>query len=117
MHLRTTNPIESAFATIRHRSDRAKGCVTRATMLAFMFKLATSAEESFRKLKGFAYLAKVIAGVRFVDGVEQIAEERGPNHPPPLVLMPAGAEGLLDMAGQAHAGGHTALRHGLCLSQ
>lgn len=73
-HLRTTNPIESAFATIRHRSDRAKGCVTRATMLAFMFKLATSAEQSFRRLKGFAHLAKVIAGVRFVDGVEQIEE-------------------------------------------
>ena len=76
VHLRTTNPIESAFATIRHRSDRAKGCVTRATMLAFMFKLATSAEQSFRKLKGFAHLAKVIAGVRFVDGVEQIEEQK-----------------------------------------
>jgi transposase-like protein len=75
VHLRTTNPIESAFATIRHRSDRAKGCVTRATMLAFMFKLATNAEQSFRKLKGFAYLAKVIAGVRFVDGVEQIENQ------------------------------------------
>lgn len=71
VHLRTTNPIESAFATIRHRSDRAKGCVTRATMLAFMFKLATSAEQSFRKLRSFAHLAKIIAGVRFVDGVEQ----------------------------------------------
>ena len=76
VHLRTTNPIESAFATIRHRTDRAKGCVTRATMLAFMFKLATSAEQSFRKLKGFAHLAKVIAGVRFVDGVEQIEEQK-----------------------------------------
>jgi transposase-like protein len=75
-HLRTTNPIESAFATIRHRSDRAKGCVTRATMLAFMFKLATSAEQSFRRLKGFAHLAKIIAGVRFVDGVEQIEEQK-----------------------------------------
>ena len=72
VHLRTTNPIESAFATIRHRTDRAKGCVTRATMLAFMFKLAMSAEQSFRKLKGFAHLAKVIAGVRFVDGIEKI---------------------------------------------
>lgn len=76
VHLRTTNPIESAFATIRHRSDRAKGCVTRATMLALMFKLATSAEQSFRKLKGFAHLAKVIAGVRFVDGVEQIEDQK-----------------------------------------
>jgi len=70
VHLRTTNPIESAFATIRHRSDRAKGCVTRATMLSLMFKLALAAEQSFRRLKGFHYLAKVITGVRFVDGVE-----------------------------------------------
>lgn len=76
VHLRTTNPIESAFATIRHRSDRAKGCVTRATMLAFVFKLALAAEQSFRKLKGFAHLAKIIAGVRFVDGVEQIEGEK-----------------------------------------
>jgi len=76
VHLRTTNPIESAFATIRHRSDRAKGCVTRATMLAFMFKLALAAEQSFRKLKGFAHLAKVIAGVRFVDGVEQMEDQK-----------------------------------------
>ncbi len=72
VHLRTTNPIESAFATIRHRSDRAKGCVTRATMLALMFKLALVAEQSFRKLKGFGHLAKIIAGVKFVDGVETI---------------------------------------------
>ncbi|MGH8239541.1 MAG: IS256 family transposase [Steroidobacteraceae bacterium] len=72
VHVRTTNPIESAFATIRHRSDRAKGCVTRATMLALVFKLALAAEQGFRKLRGFAYLAKIIAGVRFVDGVEKI---------------------------------------------
>jgi transposase-like protein len=76
VHLRTTNPIESAFASIRHRSDRAKGCVTRQTMLAFMFKLATSAEGSFRKLKGFTHLAKIIAGVRFVDGVEQMEDQK-----------------------------------------
>lgn len=70
VHLRTSNPIESAFATIRHRTDRAKGCVSRGTMLSMMFKLAIAAEESFRRLKGFGYLAKVIAGVRFADGVE-----------------------------------------------
>ncbi len=69
-HLRTTNPIESAFATIRHRSDRAKGCVSRATMLSFMFKLALAAEQGFKRLRGFGYLAKVIAGVHFVDGLE-----------------------------------------------
>src|SRR6266699_1405422 len=77
VHLRTTNPIESAFATIRHRTDRAKGCVSRATMLSFMFKLALAAEQSFRRLKGFGYLAKVIAGVRFVDGVENSEDQLG----------------------------------------
>lgn len=75
VHLRTTNPIESAFATIRHRTDRAKGCVSRATMLAFMFKLALAAEESFRRLKGFPHLAKVLAGVCFVDGVENSEDQ------------------------------------------
>ncbi len=72
VHMRTTNPIESSFATIRHRTDRTKGCVTlRATMLAFMFKLAIGAEKSCRRLRGFPHLAKVIAGVSFVDGVRK----------------------------------------------
>lgn len=76
VHLRTTNPIESAFATIRHRSDQAKGCVSRGTMLSMMFKLALAAEESFRRLKSFGHLAKVIAGVRFVDGVENTGSQQ-----------------------------------------
>ena len=69
-HLRTSNPIESTFATIRHRTDRAKGCVTRTSMLHMMFKLGQCAEQNWRKLRGFAYLAKVIDGVKFVDGEE-----------------------------------------------
>ena len=64
------NVIESAFATIRHRSDRAKGCVTRATMLAFIYKLGIAAQNSWRRLRGFEHLAKVVAGVKFRDGVE-----------------------------------------------
>lgn len=76
VHLRTTNPIESAFATIRHRTDRAKGCVSRGTMLSMMFKLACAAEESFRRLKGFWHLAKVIAGVQFADGVEDRGDQQ-----------------------------------------
>lgn len=69
-HLRTTNPIESTFATIRHRTARAKGCVTRDSMLHMMFKLGECAEKNWRKLRGFAYLAKVIDGVEFVNGEE-----------------------------------------------
>lgn len=69
-HLRTTNPIESTFATIRHRTARTKGCVTRDTMLHMMFKLGQCAEKNWRRLRGFAYLAKVIEGVKFVNGEE-----------------------------------------------
>jgi transposase-like protein len=69
-HLRTTNPIESTFATIRHRTARTKGCVTRDTMLHMMFKLGQCAEKHWRRLRGFAYLAKVIEGVTFVNGEE-----------------------------------------------
>ena len=69
-HLRTTNPIESAFATIRHRTTRMKGCVTRDSLLHMMFKLGQCAEKNWRKLRGFAYLAKVIEGVKFVNGEE-----------------------------------------------
>ena len=69
-HLRTTNPIESTFATIRHRTARTKGCVTRDTMLHMMFKLGECAAKNWRKLRGFAYLAKVIEGVKFINGEE-----------------------------------------------
>jgi putative transposase len=69
-HVRSTNVIESAFATIRHRTDRAKGCVTRQTMLAFIYKLGIAAQKSWRRLRGFEHLTKVIAGVQFRDGIE-----------------------------------------------
>ncbi len=70
VHIRTTNPIESTFATIRHRADQAKGCVSRNTMLAMLYKLGMSAEKRWRRIRGFRYLAKVIEGVEFRDGVE-----------------------------------------------
>ena len=57
-HLRTTNVIESAFATIRHRISRAKGCVTRRTMLSMIYKMGMSAEKSWRRLRGFRQLGK-----------------------------------------------------------
>ena len=69
-HIRTTNPIESGFATIRHRTDCAKGCVSRKTMLAMMYKLGMEAEKRWRKIRGFDYLAKVVENVEFRDGVE-----------------------------------------------
>lgn len=70
VHLRTSNPIESVFGTIRHRTDQARGCVTRDTMLAFIYKLGMCAESRWCRIRGFQHLAKVITGVPFKDGVE-----------------------------------------------
>jgi transposase-like protein len=67
-HVRTTNPIESTFATVRLRTERTKGCLSRETALAMVFKLARSAERRWRRLDGTERLAQVIAGVRFRDG-------------------------------------------------
>ncbi len=68
--LRTTNPIESTFATIRHRTARNKGCVTRDSLLHMLFKLGQCAERKWRKLRGFPDLAKGIEGVKFANGAE-----------------------------------------------
>ena len=68
MHLRTTNPIESAFATVRLRTRVTKGPGSRAAGLAMVFKLLLMAEQSWRKLNGAELVAHVRAGVKFVDG-------------------------------------------------
>ena len=74
-HLRTTNPIESAFATVRHRTTRSKGCLSNKTALAMIFKLAQAAEKSWRRLKGYSLLPKVILGVKFHDGIEIVKSQ------------------------------------------
>ncbi len=68
IHLRSTNPIESTFATVRHRTKRTKGCGTRLATLTMVFKLCKEAEKTWKKIKGYRLIAKVIEGVRFVDG-------------------------------------------------
>jgi len=73
VHIRTTNPIESTFATIRLRHKRTKGNGSRKACLAMFYKLAKSAEKSWRKLNGHDQIPDVIAGVRFTDGVKQQA--------------------------------------------
>jgi putative transposase len=70
IHIRTSNAIESTFATVRHRTERTKGCLTRDGMLSMIFKLGMSAEKNWRRLRGFRWLAKVIDGVKFRDGIE-----------------------------------------------
>jgi len=72
-HLRTTNPIESTFGTVRHRHRQTKGCGSRAATLAMVHKLALEAQRHWHRLKGHLLIAKVIAGVKFEDGVELVA--------------------------------------------
>jgi putative transposase len=72
-HLRTTNPIESTFATVRHRTRRSKGCLSNRTALAMVFKLAEAAQKSWRRLDGNSQLPKLILGVKFTDGLEVVA--------------------------------------------
>jgi len=71
-HLRTTNPIESTFATVRHRTIRSKGCLSNKTALAMVFKLVEGAQKSWRRIDGHNQLPKLIQGVRFTDGIEVI---------------------------------------------
>ena len=68
--IRTSNPIESTFGTIRHRTKRSKGCLSRDGMLHMMYKLGMCAEKKWRRLRGFDYLAKAMTGVKFRDGIE-----------------------------------------------
>lgn len=72
-HLRTTNPIESTFATIRLRHRRTKGSGSRLACLTMMFKLAEVAQSHWRKLNGSQLLADVISGVQFKDGIKVAA--------------------------------------------
>jgi transposase-like protein len=75
-HLRTTNIIESVFATVRHRTVRSKGCLSNKTALAMVFKLAEDAERaSWRRLNGHNQLPKLILGVKFADGIEVVRSQ------------------------------------------
>ena len=68
-HLRTTNPIESTFATVRLRTNKTRGCVARGGMLAMVFKLTKVAEQKWYKLKGADLLTQLIQGASFKDGI------------------------------------------------
>ena len=78
-HLRTSNPIESTFATVRHRTIRSKGCLSNKTALAMVFKLVNAAQKSWRRLDGHNQLPKLIQGVRFADGIEVAANPAAPQ--------------------------------------
>jgi len=76
-HLRTTNPIESTFATVRHRTTRTRNCVSRATFLGLAFKLIEEAEKSWRRIRGYEKIELLLKGVTFKDG------EAVQDNPPP----------------------------------
>jgi len=76
IHLRTTNPIESTFATVRLRTAKTRGCGSRPGILSMVFKLAKSAETRWRALRGSELIAKVITGIQFKDGVEVQKKDR-----------------------------------------
>ena len=78
-HLRTTNPIESTFATVRHRTIRSKGCLSNKTALALVFKLVDGAQKTWRRLDGHHQLPKIIQGVKFIDGLEIAAKLKAPQ--------------------------------------
>ena len=69
-HLRTSNPIESVFATVRHRTVRTKGALSATTAKLMVFKLVTAAAKTWRRLKGENQLPKVVQGVKFHNGIE-----------------------------------------------
>jgi transposase-like protein len=78
-HIRTTNPIESVFATVRHRTVRTKGCMSHATATVMVFKLVTAASRTWRRLSGTNQLPKVVYGVKFRDGIEATDEAQTAN--------------------------------------
>lgn len=68
-HIRTTNPIESTFATVRLRTDKTRGCVSQDSILSLVFKLVQSAQKRWLRIRGFKRLGEVIEGVKFKDGI------------------------------------------------
>jgi putative transposase len=68
-HIRSTNPIESTFATVRLRTDKTRGAVSKGTILPLVFKLIQSAQKRWLRIRGFKHLGDVIEGVQFKDGI------------------------------------------------
>lgn len=75
-HIRSSNPIESTFATVRLRADKTKGCLSRETALAMVFTLAKPVERHWRRLNGANRLGQLIEGIRFRDG-EAVQDTEG----------------------------------------
>jgi hypothetical protein len=86
-HFRTTNPIESTFATVRYRTIRSKDCLSNKTALAMVFKVVEGAQINWRRIDGHNQLPKLIRGVRFTDGIEVIGNSAAPQAQAALTLQ------------------------------
>jgi putative transposase len=75
-HLRTSNPIESTFATVRLRTNKTRNCVSRESIFAMVFKWVQGAEKRWHRLRGYNLLADVITGVKFSDGIKQEQQDQ-----------------------------------------
>lgn len=73
--IRSTNVIESTFATVRHRTKKTKGCGSRTATLTMVFKLCMSAQKRWSKLYGYARLAEVLNGAKFIDGIREGSQQ------------------------------------------
>ena len=73
-HIRTTNPIESTFATVRLRTKRTRNCGSRDTTLAMVYKLLEVAQRRWKRIKGFNLLTLVVNNVEFKNG-EQVVDQ------------------------------------------
>lgn len=80
VHIRTTNPIESTFATVRLRTDKTRGCVSQDSSLSLVFKLVQSAQKRWLKIRGFKRLGEVIEGVKFKDGIRVDQKDDSATH-------------------------------------
>ena len=69
IHLRTTNAVESTFATVRHRTTRSRNCLSRSTFLGLAFKLVQQAEKRWRRIRGVERIADLLNGMLFKDGI------------------------------------------------
>lgn len=76
VHIRSTNVIESMFATVRLRTEKTKGCGTRLATLAMVFDLALEAQKTWKRIKGYKWIPRVIEGATFIDGEINETQER-----------------------------------------
>jgi len=72
LHIRTSNPIESTFSTVRLRTTKARNRVSRESIFAMVFRLVQGAEKRWKRLYGFALMADIIEGVEFKSGIKQV---------------------------------------------